>query len=356
MFALSPMTPALAYKIGSPSNTEQVKQDVKRQFGASSLVDTLFDRFGHTVHESILARSYGCNTLECDRLPKSVLRGLLWADIPSGFPVRGRAENVCKRVRVGLQTDGKLSHPICTFGYIIDGAKISQRMRHRGKRGEFHSDGYLTLYRTHYGDMQWMHAMAESLNEPAEATRSSMLAWSEYLYRLSTRNEVEQIDLSQPLSEIPHIAKWFSHKKSGWNSRDLFATGQHGVDEQTIRDMAFGALLHMLQDSYSESHVRRDFPESSSRSAGQITRFLTYPAQDAECHSPADAAPLDESSDWWNSATGAMVVEQGAKLIALRGRSAPTEEVTEWLKNSAFPLDESARPAEGGFDSKCRPR
>ncbi|HRG16292.1 MAG TPA: hypothetical protein PLB00_09855 [Pseudomonadota bacterium] len=351
---LSTMTPAFAYKIGSPSHTQATKEEVKRRFGSSSLVDTLFDRFGHPVHESILARSYGCVDSYCEEVPVGVLRGLLWADMPSGFPVRGRAGHLCKRINVGLQANGELPEPACTIGYIVDGGKVSQRMRHRGKRGEFHTDAYLTLYRTHYGDMQWMHAMAESLDEPAQITQSSMLAWSEYLYRLSTKDKEEQIALSQPLSGIPYIAKWFSDNKSEWNSRDLFATGQFGVDEETIRDMAFGALLHMLQDSYSGSHARRDFGDLMSSTPGLIIGFLTYPAQEAKCHSPADAEPLSRGNEWWNSSTGKAVVGHGERLIALRDRSAKTAEVVEWLKESAFPISKDARPAAGGFGRECR--
>ena len=56
-----------------------------------------------------------------------------------------------------------------------------------------------THYRSHYGDMQFLHAMASSVDELPAVTQRKIIIWSEFMYRVG----IGDIDLSLPLKNVP---------------------------------------------------------------------------------------------------------------------------------------------------------
>ena len=125
--------------------------------------------------------------------------------MPSGHPIGGRWRG-CKNRNIGLQLNGKLAAGACTVGYVIDGGK-----RSRGALKTFYGEkNHLNLYRTHFGDMQWMHAMAERRGDEAHKTKQAILAWARYLYGLSTTVAAEQIAINKPLSQIDDCSAVFA--------------------------------------------------------------------------------------------------------------------------------------------------
>lgn len=353
VLALCALLPAATFAFQIGSLPEEDKNSLRQSKKGGGFAEWAIQQFGGTAHEAITWKSYGCEGPVCASLvPKGTMVGLLWADVPSGFPVSGTSR-ACKDAPIGLQVTGKLAAPPCTMGYVIDGARQARGPGQRGKRGSFHSDSYLTLYRTHFGDMQWMHAMAEDLDEPAEETRASMLAWGSFLYRLATPDEREQLRVDVPLGTVPQVSKWFSGSKREWTARDLFATRQGRVPEAMIRDIAFGALLHLAQDSYSASHLARKF-EAQDAPFGRIAGFYTYPAQKGKCHTPDDSEPMAKDGAWWSMPAGMAAVEAGSQLIAFRkDRTKKAADVEKWLLRSVFALSDEAQGATAGFDRKC---
>jgi hypothetical protein len=47
--------------------------------------------------------------------------------------------------------------------------------------------GASLLHRSHFGDLQFMHAMATKDGEPAETTRRKILMWAEFSWRTAMR-------------------------------------------------------------------------------------------------------------------------------------------------------------------------
>ncbi|MBK6726537.1 MAG: hypothetical protein IPG63_04640 [Xanthomonadales bacterium] len=334
-----------AFGIGSLPEGD--KEEVRREHSSRrGVVEALILQFGQPSHEEILGRSYGCTARPCWKadMPGAVLAGLIWADMPSGHPVGGRWSG-CKNRNIGLQLNGKLAAGACTMGYVIDGGK-----RSRGAQKTFYGEDHLNLYRTHFGDMQWMHAMAEHRGDEAQKTKQAMLAWARYLYGLSTTVAAEQIAINKPLSQVEPIAPLFSHDKRAWTSMTLFGTAQASAPEQVVRDMAFGALLHMVQDSYSESHLARDFSTADEKPLGVIKGFHTYPGQKAKCHQGADSDPMKDG--WWETARGKAVVAASKQLIQYRTANASLDEVLPWFESEVFSLSATPSRAKSGFGSR----
>jgi hypothetical protein len=77
---------------------------------------------------------------------------------------------------------------------------------------------------------------------------------------------------------------------------NLFLMGDETYRGSQLKDFAFGTLLHMVQDSFSESHVSRDLSTQGAfcscpyteSSPAKIEKFLVYSLQDAVKHKDKD--------------------------------------------------------------------
>jgi len=109
-----------------------------------------------------------------------------------------------------------------------------------------------------------------------------------------------------------------------------------------IEDMAFGSLLHMVQDSFSGSHAIRE-GESTDDSdmncrTNPIREFQTYAGQKSHTHSLYDQREQARTSlEKIHMAT--------QKLINLRSERASWEQVEIFLKKCVFPLSNQVQPA-----------
>lgn len=181
-----------------------------------------------------------------------------------------------------------------------------------------------TLYRTHCGDMQFLHAMASKPDELAEQTHEKMLMWLEFTYKVATG----EIGYKTTFSEIPtklttdsgeifsRLMTPDSEFRKDWTPRRLFTyrydrkisiwnfftgwitgkdityledKGQYDCKNSTnecVQNVALGSLIHLLQDSYSRSHVKRDCD-------GNIEQFGLYTAQNHSKHKTADDVDID---------------------------------------------------------------
>lgn len=183
------------------------------------------------------------------------------------------------------------------------------------------------MYRTHCGDMQYLHGMASSALETTAQTRARIMMWAEFTFRVSTG----EIPKNQNFRSIPTLmsaqgGEQFSQslthnttRRLLWQPEDLFTTNctrkptlkallrGHGWTESycnethnnhaasDIQNLALGSLLHLLQDSFSDSHVKR-FPshtEQVSRLTGVqgVEQFGNYAKQDSTRHKIADKQP-----------------------------------------------------------------
>jgi len=246
--------------------------------------------FGDPVHEEITNRIYGCDGSICDgmdstRAPAAVLAGVRWNDDPP-FRIKnseGRGTPCKVNQTIRFQTQ-----PTCWYLLFRDAAK-------RARSGvRFDADNRSAmLYRTHFGDLQFLHAMASQDAEPADETRRAILEWTEFNWRLMTGEFTVETPLKDV--EIPTIQQAFGTTE--WMVQDLYTQGSPRLRRE-IKDVAFGSLLHTLQDSFAEGHVERASATSSQRcplagrdtaAPGRVIEFHSYALQDHALHGDSDS-------------------------------------------------------------------
>jgi hypothetical protein len=146
----------------------------------------------------------------------------------------------------------------------------------------------------HYGRLQFIHAQASKEDARDTAlTRRIILSWARFAYRAATEKEFRDSNYCEALkrkgtdealrARLSFSSEYWCERRrktfwgiplwghySPWTVRTLFALqcsnpvqekicwergGKHG--DETARMAAIGALLHLVQDSYSQAHVAR---------------------------------------------------------------------------------------------------
>lgn len=160
-----------------------------------------------------------------------------------------------------------------------------------------HREGTLAN-RSHHGDLQFWHSMAPKSDKA-----------------LSNAEVVDKI--------VAQAKEWYTE----------------GVTERN--DFPIGKMLHMVQDSYSASHVIRD-------KEGRVQQFQGYDAQDAHAHGHADKKGKGmESFLDIPGARGALGAS--TKILEFYARRAPFSEVETYLRQQVYPMAPSrANEPAGG--------
>lgn len=303
--------------------------------------------FADPVHEEITNRIYGCDGDVCsgsDSLaaPPAVLFGVRWNDDPPFRLSQGQAKGTSCKANATIRFE---TQPLCWVSLFRDASA-------QAASGRSFTQGDALLYRSHFGDLQYIHAMASQDGEPAAVTRHHMLGWAEFTWRVG-RGEYS---LDTVLKDVPIQSIQDSFSRSDWRVQDLFTLGVGNGPRLAIGDVAFGSLLHMLQDSYSQSHADRREASASGRSfceiggqrvdaPGEIQLFHSYTRQDHALHGEADTRDafitgLQQSGD---------VVELGRPLLRARQRGASWDEVRSYIECALAIVDPSAPAGPGNF-------
>lgn len=193
------------------------------------------------------------------------------------------------------------------------------------------------LCSTHYGPLQFWHAMRSSEAEPASETRAKMLEWIDVAYRVATGRIPSSEEYCTFFRNRPAIARamvpenfrYCTHRPGpanngngypAWRVHTLFsmrcsdpitstvcseATGAGGVT--LARRNAQGALLHLIQDSFSQSHVARGSAPTGRRFTPRIVcapaaAFFFYNGQlnSGVDHGSADKYPSVDTATCQN--------------------------------------------------------
>jgi len=227
----------------------------------------------------------------------------------------------------------------------------------------------MMLYRSHFGDLQFIHSMACTDDETAEITKKKVMEWAKFAYSVfvAEKNlENQDISLFEEISKIINKPGWtvgalFDPVPGGEWKRSLnpFKFGhyepngkprkQNSGDGISVKYVALGSLLHMVQDSYSDSHVSRALgcnPLASGK--GKIRAFRNYAGQQPDDHGIADVYP-----QWLKHGElpGDNAVWASARLIKFAFEKEPWENVEKFLDTEVFPLsDPQAKPDPGNRD------
>lgn len=213
------------------------------------------------------------------------------------------------------------------------------------------------LYRSHFGDLQLLHAMAEGKTTPGTA-RKAVLEWLAFAFDVASG----QIPLTARLGELEgsHGFAWHfaQTRKRQWTVRRLFTNvndykgGQlPDLSDDDVRQIAMGALLHTVQDSFARAHTLRDAAyENDPVLAGAVITFMNYRDQKAHCHSAQDREP-----EWLEEAPNRAMtpVDHGAWIMRRANEGASWDTVRHYLLLNVFPFSDKMHDTDGGPYGNC---
>lgn len=203
------------------------------------------------------------------------------------------------------------------------------------------------LYQSHFGPLQFLHAMGPA----SHGIKQEVLMWSELVFRIgqgqlgptSTFKEVTKVLSSESAGPFERL---FASPRPGWDLRKLFldrcdsvwqvggrskltcrsAVAKAGERNDALKGVSVGSLLHVIQDSYSASHVVREARIGSNRPSrlygvGAMVQTQDYSSQDGACHGLSDGAPSDEPNVACLERPAPGCPSRSALLGAIEGRA-----------------------------------
>ncbi|EWG55355.1 hypothetical protein FVEG_13365 [Fusarium verticillioides 7600] len=129
------------------------------------------------------------------------------------------------------------------------------------------------IWRSHYGDLQFLHAMGTQKGEKSEVTKSKIMRWLEVMYKLSVEDGIYPHD---PINR--YLGDLFpdNGEPKGTDSlRQLLMGSTPSYTDPIISRRALGSCFHLIQDSYALGHCQRDLinPENKLPKADRRSLF-----------------------------------------------------------------------------------
>jgi hypothetical protein len=320
----------------------------------SSITNRGLPIFKHPVHEGITHLAYGCNRHDINSCynpdaqyaTTSIIAGVRWNDDPPFQMNRNQAKGTsCKtHYSDGVpMTIRFITQPLCWADLFL--AAERQIRTDDTKRFDAANQSALML-RSHFGDLQFIHSMASSDGEDPTLTRSKILGWAEMSwgvvsgsYKLETRLK----DIRAPVLQ-PFLGS------SGWRVQDLFTLGDLSL-RLHVDDVAFGSLLHMVEDSFALGHVDRKEPATGAKcednknlAPGPIMEFHSYTHQTSSKHADADTWEA-----FMHNSQEPDVVTVVSTLVAMRDAKAKWADVSAYLMCVYNFAPEVRNASAGGF-------
>jgi len=286
----------------SPRGTrlEQVTAVQRQPWYSSWLQRTVEGSIGHftsPVHEEITHRIYDCDAdgaycadVNIEFAPPEVLYGVRWNDDPPfAFESGHKQIEGCK-----MQESVRfISQPLCWKNLFKDAEKgAAQGSVYNSK------SGHVLLYRVHFGDLQYLHSMAAADGDLSESTRSKVMIWAEFTWRVASG----EYGLLTTLRDVKIDGFNDMVGRPDWRIQDLFTYAAPGAIRQQIRQVAFGSLLHVMEDSFAKGHTERAEPGYEQKctnpgatehlAPGAIKEFHAYNKQNHSEHSKFDSREL----------------------------------------------------------------
>jgi hypothetical protein len=306
---------------------------------------TVWHQITEPVHEDVtqIARACAANASDSVEIPivcppdtvpaslpegnkyDSLVRGVWWNDDPNQY------------LFAGWQAKWLI--------WMEDAESIAKNGVNLRRRKAVIDRSYVMTYRSHYGDLQFLHAMASLEGESAEVTRDNVLDWAEFAYAVATgridpQSTFETVDLA-------FVRRHFDHRP-GWSVAYLFAPKYRLRREAHYRDMALGALLHTVQDSYSDPHAARRFDASPDCARGGVARFHFYGGQDSKKHKRADTLAAFKARQDEAFTDSQNPVNVSATLIRYATNDVGWPVVRDYLETTVFCIDRDAPGADAG--------
>ncbi|KAK6527387.1 hypothetical protein TWF281_010567 [Arthrobotrys megalospora] len=231
--------------------------------------------------------------------------------------------------------------------------------------------------RSHFWDLQFLHAMASTAGEDAHETLGKVMLWLEIMYKLATDQGVKPTDKladitisSQVDTRLYTLSTFFNTDSQPPSSATInfLLCADTPFTGLQIKFRALGSILHVIQDSYMKGHTKRTltnpgdlmprsqdtFQPGKWAQLGEIENFHTYVGQNKEAH---------ERYDRWDDKWGKMVPgkpesfdplygarqarEKSVEMVNFFARDPPASwaEVRNWLLGQVFVFAANISPA-----------
>ncbi|RZL68633.1 MAG: hypothetical protein EOP77_00620 [Variovorax sp.] len=317
--------PCHAFKMGDGTDYKALRDDAEATWRKPEL-DSDVIRFGDPIHEDMTFASIAMamkrpDQMQCRASTMAVNEFLAKPDNPllshSMCCHKGARSRVCNY----LESRGELKPFADTAPPLISGVRWNDDPCHMTHQSASRLSwgiwmlgvNYMRFnnvnYASHYHEKQFLHAMASAgrtekdmAPDPAKQTRARILMWAEMALRVANGSVSAQDKLGKLRDQLPSAARpYFDLSFGNYRNRTvgMLFSGVDNPDPAQLRQLALGALLHTVQDSFSSSHVERvNDPKQSEfvpliAGKGDIRRFLIYRGQDATEHGRADRRPAD---------------------------------------------------------------
>jgi hypothetical protein len=251
------------------------------------------------------------------------------------------------------------------------------------ERGQSTADGrdhyWGIIERSHFWDLQFLHAMASSLGEDPHHTLAKIMLWLEIMYKLATDQGVSEndklgdINIFSVVNTTTYTLKNFFNDDSQPKASDTIKTLLSANSIYTglnIKRRAIGTCFHVLEDSYAKGHTRRkvlnpgdllpgkteEFKSGTWAQLGEIENFHTYKGQEllGDSHGEHDQwdaskwGPMDPRNPAsFNPLWGArMARDRASELANFWYGNAPWSVVKTWFETKVFMFSATISPAD----------
>lgn len=304
------------------------------------------------VEQANLAADTTCSGRDVGVASPYVIYGVRWNDLPpfklekdqGNCDYMGR-KNVCRDQTIRFSTQ-----PACWYCLFKDAERKAQSKAIVGCNKTANSIQGNLMTRSHFGDLQFLHGMANAADIHPVDTRAQILDWLEFAWKVSSKEIPPQTFLKN--IDNPTIKRHFGCTE--WKVVDLYLLGRQdsasGLVTQ-IREIAFGSVLHTVQDSFAAAHAEREPQSVVEQCAGtpfvtpaRIVEFHAYGAQDGTLHDHDDSreAMTATAKDRWPEA-----VEVTRNLFELHSDGAKWADASNYLQ-CVFTLSDHRRVSSPG--------
>ncbi len=342
---------AMAFKL-SPSGTalERAVADRYSNYWDNAMLHVAkkgIEHFTEAVHEEITHRIFDCDgeadvcgNPDIGFATQYLLAGVRWNDDPPFRLEEGEAQDTACKIN---ETIRFTTQPRCWVTLFKDAEK-----RAKEKKPLNAESRASLLARSHFGDLQFLHSMAEADDEKAQDTKQQIMMWAEFTWLIG----IGEYKLGTRLKEVPieGMSKLFG--RTEWRVQDLFTLGNVPLRSR-IREVAFGSLIHMIEDSFAKGHVEREEAiqgETCSGASqllmpGRIKEFHSYANQDTEKHGQYDSR--NAFSQHWISEKPT-VISVGRALREFHEQVTPWEKVKPYV-DCIFTLVDPSHLSSPGY-------
>ncbi len=228
------------------------------------------------------------------------------------------------------------------FRYV-EMKEMAKRARASGGRYK-DSRSNRMLYRSHYGDMAFLHAMATAELETPLATQQKIIHWMNFAYQVATA----QIAPDTELGQLDHPVGGLFSKQPRMTVDTLFKRKRR-MAHLPVSELALGSMLHVVQDSFAAGHTKRVHIGSGRCARGRVSQFYSNLRQVSSRHLAEDSrAALVQSISEASTHVQNSIEASAQILLFARARADWVTVVEPYLRETLFCVDETTQVAGPG--------